>query len=146
MAMFASPKERSKWPCEKQEMAKALDLEPGWQFLYCFVRTVYQRPVKPRFRKEVSCLAKSKKVDFEPRLQFLHSVSAKPEQQKKVARPLDLEPGLQFLCCPRRTVYQRPAKPRTRISRRKEASGRVKQEMARALDLEPGWQFLYCPV
>ena len=81
MAMFALPrmnnkKERSKWLCEKQEMAKALDLEPGLRFLYCFLRTVYQRPVKPRSRKEISCLAKSKKIEFEPRLQFLHSVSA----------------------------------------------------------------------
>ena len=55
MAMFALPrmnnnKERSKWLCEKQEMAKALDLERR--------------------------LAKSKKIEFEPRLQFLHSVSA----------------------------------------------------------------------
>ena len=133
MAMFALPrmnnkKERSKWLCEKQEMAKALDLEPGWRFLYCFLRTVYQRPVKPRSRKEISCLAK-----FEPRLQFLHSVSAAGQARTTIA--IFMLPQTNSLSAAGQAQNQDFEKERSKWPCEK-------QEMAKALDLEPGWQFL----
>ena len=154
MAMFALPrmnnkKERSKWLCEKQEMAKALDLEPGWRFVYCFLRTVDQRPVKPRSRKEISCIAKSKKIEFEPRLQFLHSVSAagRARTTKRSCQASGFGARIAIFMLPQTNSLSAAGQAQNQdFEKERSKWAREKQEMAKALDVEPGWQFLYCPV